>query len=190
LQGSVYATGSFAGVSGGVSFPDGVARFNGAAWTTIGVDTPAISGTINASLVTPENNLYLVYSGTGTATSEGQVTITNPGTARSFPTVTINGPTATTARIYSLINYTTNRAIYLNLTLNVGEVATLVFRPDALSFTSTFQGNIANTILPGSNQADFFLQPGANVIAMFSSSSTVVATLYYRPNYASLDDVQ
>lgn len=189
LQGLVTATGSFAGVSGGVAFPDGVARFNGAAWTTIGVDTPAISGTINASLAAVDGSLYLVYSGTGTATSEGVVTATNPGTARSYPTVTINGPSSGTSRIYSLINYTTNRAIYLNLTLNAGEVATLVFTPDNLSFTSTFQGNIAAAVLPGSNTADFFLQPGANSIAAFAASSTVTATLYFRPAFVSLDDV-
>lgn len=188
-QGIVYATGSFAGVSGGVSFPDGVARWSGAAWTTIGVDTPAISGTINASLAMPDGSLYLVYSGTGTAIAEGIVTITNPGTARSYPTVTIGGPTSGTARIYSLINYTTNRAIFLNVTINAGETATLVFQPDNLSFTSTFQGDIASAILPGSNTADFFLQPGANSIAFLSASSTVTATLFFRPAFVSLDDV-
>ncbi len=188
-QGIVYATGSFAGVSGGVAFPDGAARWNGAAWTTIGVDTPAISGTINASLAMPDGSLYLVYSGTGNSIVEGVTTITNPGTARSYPIVTIKGPTSGTARQYSLINYTTNRAIYLNLILNAGETATFVFQPDNLSFTSDFAGTIANAILPGSNAADFFLSPGNNSIALFSASSTVVATLYYRPSYLSLDDV-
>ncbi len=187
--GVVYATGSFAGVSGGVAFPDGVARWNSAAWTTIGVDTPAISGTINASLAMPDGSLYLVYSGTGNSTAEGVTVITNPGTARSYPTVTLKGPSSGTSRIYSLINYTTNRAIYLNLTLSAGETATLVFQPDSLSFTSDFQGNIASAILPGSNTADFFLQPGANSIALFAASSSVTASLYYRPAYVSLDDV-
>lgn len=188
-QGIVYATGSFAGVSGGVAFPDGVARYNGSAWTTIGVDTPAISGTINASLATPDGALYLVYSGTGNSTAEGITTVTNPGTAKAYPTVIIKGPSSSTARIYSIINYTTGRAVYLNLTINAGETATLVFQPDSLSFTSDFQGNIASAILGGSNEADFFLQPGANSIAFFSASSTVTAVAQYRPAYASMDDV-
>lgn len=188
-QGIVYATGSFAGVSGGVAFPDGVARWNGAAWTTIGVDTPAISGTINASLAMPDGSLYLVYSGTGNSSAEGITTITNPGTARTYPIVTIKGPSSGTSRIYSLINYTTNRAIYLNLTINAGETAVLSLQPDNLSFSSDFQGNIASAILPGSTTADFFLQPGANSIACFSASSTVTATIAFRPAYASLDDV-
>jgi hypothetical protein len=65
----------------------------------------------------------------------------------------------------------------------------MVFQPDNLSFTSDFQGNIAGAILGGSNEADFFLQPGANSIAFLSGSSTVTATLSWRPAYASMDDV-
>ena len=114
--------------------------------------------------------------------------ITNPGTARSYPTIVINGPSSGTSRIYQIVNYTTGRAIYLNLTLIAGETARMVLAPDNLSFTSDFQGNIASAIMQGSNTADFFLQPGANLMSFFSASSTVVATLYYRPNYASLDD--
>jgi hypothetical protein len=99
------------------------------------------------------------------------------------------GPSSGTARIWSIINYTTNRAIYLNLTLNVGEIATLIFTPDNLSFTSTFQGNIAKAVLPGSNTAEFYLQPGANVVNLLSASTTVVAVISFRPAYVSLDDV-
>lgn len=188
-QGVVLATGSFAAPVGGPGFPDGVARYNGAAWTTIGIDTPAIGGQINAGLLARDGSLYMAYSGTGTAVVEAVTTITNVGTARSYPTIVINGPSSGTARIYSILNYTTNRAIYLNLTINAGEVVTLVFTPDALSFTSTFAGNIAGQILPGSNAADFFLQPGANNLAFFSASSTVTATLSYRAAYVSLDDI-
>jgi Phage tail protein len=185
----VYATGSFAGVSGGVAFPDGVARYNGSAWTTIGIDTPAISGTINASLATPDGSLYLVYSGTGNSTAEGVTVVTNLGTAKTYPTVIIKGPSSGTARNYSIVNYTTNRAIYLNLTISAGETVKLVLTPDNLSFVSDTQGPIASVVLPGSNEADFFLQPGANSIAFFSASSTVTATIQWRPAYASIDDV-
>lgn len=190
LQGTILATGQFGQTTsdGGTYFPDGSARWSGSSWTTIGIDVPA-TNTIGAGLITHDGTLYLAYGVTGTATTEGTVTITNPGTARSYPTVTIKGPSSGTSRIYSMINYTTNRAIYFNLTLNAGETATLVFQPDDLSFTSDFQGNIAGTILPGSNEADFFLQRGANTISVFSANSTVVATLHYRPTYTSLDDV-
>ena len=188
-QGIVLATGSFAAPVTGPGFPDGIAAFNGSAWTTIGIDTPAIGGQINAGLITQDGTIYMAYSGTGTATTEAVTTITNPGTARSYPTITINGPSSGTSRIYSLINYTTNRAIYFSLVINAGEKVTLQLQPDNISFVSTFAGNIIGKINTGSNTADWFLQEGANNVAFFAASSTVTATMSYRPAYVSLDDV-
>jgi phage-related protein len=126
---------------------------------------------------------------TSTGTAGATTTVTNTGTARSYPIITIKGPTSGTSRIYQITNYTTGRTIYLNYTINAGEMARMVFQPDNLSFTSDFQGDIANTILAGSNEADFFLQPGANIISFFSADSTVTVTIYWRPNFVSLDDV-
>lgn len=188
-DGRLLATGAFAAAGSGAGFPDGAALWNGAIWTTIGIDTPAIGGNILTGLITPDGSLYLGYNGTGTAVSEAATTITNIGTAKSYPTITIKGPSSGTARIYSIVNYTTNRAIYISQAINAGETWRLVFQPDNLSFMSDVQGSIASAILPGSNTADFFLQPGANSVAFFSASSTVTATLAYRPAYLSLDDV-
>lgn len=186
-DGTVWAGGGFQS-SGGVALRSPMARWNGATW--VGSDNNLVS-TVTVQAITPDRagNLYVGYSSFGTASQGGLTTLFNPGSARSYPTVTLSGPSSGTARIFQLVNPTTNRAIYLNLTLNVGEVATLVFTPDALSFTSTFQGNIASKVLPGSNTADFFLTPGANVISLLSASTTVVASLSYRPAYVSLDDV-
>jgi hypothetical protein len=188
-KGLLLATGQFTGVQGGAKFPDGAAFFNGSSWITVGADTPAIGGRISAGVFTLDGSIYLSYNGTGTATTEVSTTITNAGTARTYPVLIIKGPSSGTARIYQMINYTTNRAIYLNLTINAGETCTLVFQPDALSFTSDFQGNIASAILPGSNEADFFLQNGSNIVDFFSASSTVTATLRWRPAFLSLDDI-
>lgn len=174
--------------AGGISTPDSLAIWSGGAWVYTDIDLPG-SADVNALEVGADNTLYVGFTQTGTATAASNTTITNTGTAKAYPTIKIVGPSSGTARIFSLINNTTNRAIYLNLTLNAGETATLVFTPDNLSFTSTFRGNIAGSILPGSNTADFFLQPGANSIAFLSASSTVTATLFYRPAYVSLDDV-
>lgn len=186
-DGTVWAGGGFTS-SGGVSLRSPMARWNGSTWT--GSDNNLVSS-VTVQAITPDRggNLYVGYSSFGTATQGGLTTIVNPGTARSYPTITIYGPSSGTARIYQITNPITNRAIYLNLTLNVGEIATLIFTPDNLSFTTTFQGNIAGKILSGSNTADFFLQPGSNVISLLSGSTTVVAVLNYRPAYLSLDDV-
>lgn len=186
-DGTVWAGGGFTS-SGGVSLRSPIARWNGSSW--VSSDNNLVS-TVTVQAITPDRagRLYVGYSSFGTATQGGLTTVTNPGTARSYPTVKLYGPSSGTARIYQIVNATTGRAIYLNLTLNVGEIATLIFTPDNLSFTSDFRGNIASTILSGSNEADFFLQPGANVISTLSASTTVVAVMYFRPTYASLDDV-
>ena len=186
-DGTVLVAGDF-DTAGGITTVKNIARWNGSAWSFLDFDIAWSSVRATAQKI----DGTLAIGGTG-ATSSGvagaSTTITNPGTARSYPMIVINGPSSGTARIYQITNYTTNRTIYLNLTISLGEVATLIFQPDTLSFTSDFQGNIASTILPGSNAADFFLQPGANIISFFSASSTVTATLFYRPAYASIDDV-
>jgi len=149
------------------------------------------SPTIRNGLLATTGVFYLGLNNTaGTATAAAVTSVTNPGTAKSYPTLIIKGPSSSTARIYQITNYTTNRAIYLNLTINAGETVKMVFQPDNLSFTSDFQGNIASSILGGSNEADFFLAPGVNSLSFFSASSTVTATINYRPAFASMDDVQ
>lgn len=186
-DGTVWAGGGFTN-TGGVALRSPIARWTGSSW--VGSDN-SLNSTVTVQAITPDagGKLYVGYSSFGTATQGGLTTVTNPGTARAYPTVKLYGPSSGTARIYQIVNPTTNRAIYLNLTLNVGEIATLVFTPDNLSFTSDFRGNIASTILSGSNEADFFLQPGANVISVLSASTTVVAVMHFRPAYASIDDV-
>jgi hypothetical protein len=186
-NGQVYIGGLF-DQAGPITLPDSMAIWTGGGFTSVDIDLNG-GALVSAWARGPDGTLYVGHNSTGTATAASTTTLTNTGTARTFPTVTIKGPSSGTARIYSIINATTNRAIYLNLTMNAGETARLILQPDNLSFTSDFQGNIASSILGGSNEADFFLQPGANSIAFLSSGSTVTATVNWRPAYASLDDV-
>jgi len=183
----MYITGDFT-TTNGVTLPDSVALWTGGAFVPLDVDLPG-TATVYVLRTFRDGSLALGFSTSGTATSAGTATVTNPGTARSYPTVVLNGPSSGTGRVYQIANTTTGRYVYLNLTLNAGETAKLVFQPDNLSFTSDFQGNIAKTIMSGSNEADFFLSPGANTITSLSASSTITAVIYYRPGYASIDDV-
>ena len=186
-RGLLHAGGTFT-TAGGITTPTGGAIWNGATWVYEDI-IPAATASMYGSLSLPNGQFYIGTTNGGSAIGPGTTTITNTGSARAYPIIKIYGPSSGTARIYSIYNATTNRSMWLNLTISAGEVCTLVFQPDSLSFTSTFQGNIANSILSGSNTADFFLDPGANNIAFLSASSTVVATLYYRPAYVTLDDV-
>ena len=186
-DGTLLASGVFTAV-GGITTVRNIARWNGSAWVYLDFDIAWSA--LRAIAQKADGTLTIGGSGaTSSGVAGANTTITNTGTARTYPTIVINGPASGTARLYQITNYTTGRAIYFNLTLNAGENATLVFQPDALSFTSDFQGNIASTILSGSNVADFFLQPGANLLSVFSASSTTTAIVQWRPMYASMDDV-
>lgn len=175
--------------AGGIVVPGRSAKWNGSTWVFIDV-IPAAAGPIRTGLVARNGVFYLGWNNAAaTATASGTATITNTGSARVYPTLTIKGPSSGTARIYSLVNATTGRSIYLNLTISAGETVVMVFQPDSLSFISDFQGNIASSILGGSNEADFFLTPGPNSIAFLSGSSTVTAVMNWRTAFASMDDV-
>ncbi len=174
--------------AGGITTINNIVRWNGSAFVYYDMDVNW--STVFVATRGPDGTVVFGGASSAAATSAALTTITNPGTARAYPIVRIVGPSSGTARIYNIANATNGRTIYLNYTINAGETATLVFQPDNLSFTSDYQGNIANKILSGSDTADFFLQPGANSISFFSASTTVTATIYFRSQYTSLDDVQ
>lgn len=164
----------------------GAWQFTGAAF--VGLDL-SISATNVYMTFGNDLTLYLGHDASGSLTTGATTTVTNNGTAYAYPTARITGPSSGTADIQRIVNYTTNRAIFLDLTMNAGEAATLILTPDHLSFLSDFQSNIASRILAGSNQADFFLAKGANAIGFYATSSTVTAVLYWTPTYTSLRDV-
>lgn len=190
-DGTLLLSGVFTQTGSQAVFSDSVARWTGSSFVQIGADLPGTFGTsaVTAVLATPDGSFYIGYNATGTATTEAITTVTNAGSARAYPRITFKGPSSGTARLYQLVNYTTGRAIYFSLTLNAGETAVLDLTPDNVSFVSDFQGNILSTILPGSQQSDFFLQAGANSISLFAASSTVTAVEQRRLTYAAADDV-
>lgn len=188
-SGGFLAGGIFGATVGGVAFPDNLAQWTGGTFIPLDADLPS-TATSFAILSIADGTLYVGFDTSGSATAAGVTTVTNEGTARSYPTITIRGPSSGSSRIYQLVNFTTGRAIYLNYTIQAGEVATLSLQPDNLVLNSTFQGNISNTILAGSNVADFFLAPGDNVISFYAADATVEASMRWRPSYVSLDDVR
>lgn len=185
-NGTVLAVGTF-NTAGGVATPDAMALWTGAAWTALDVDLPGATNVFGVD-ETPAGVITVGGNFTGSAIAAGQTTVNNIGSGHAYPTLKITGPSSGTSRIYQLVNLTTGRAIYLNYTINAGETAVFRFEPDDLSFTSDFVGNLASTILPGSDEANFFLQPGNNIISFLAADSTVTATLQWRAAYLSLDD--
>lgn len=187
-DGKLYAGGDFT-TAGGLTLADRFALWTGSAWVPTDVD---LTGTpsFRAIAFARDGTLSIGFLGTaGAAVTAATTTVNNAGSARAYPTVRITGPSSGTSRIYQLINETIEKAIYFNFTINAGETAVLTLESDRVSFVSDFQGNVLSTILPGSNLAEFFLQPGSNSISFFAAGSTVTATMQWQNAYNSVDDV-
>jgi hypothetical protein len=190
-NGTIAATGDFDAITGSRQLPDNMAIWNGATWVPFDIDldpggSPAPVYSIQQD---SQGRIYIggVY---GTSSAASVTAITNTGSARAHPRITITGPTSSTSKIWNIINNTTGRSVHFNnLTMVPGEIAALCLDPQNLSFTSTLQGNIVSKIAPGSNEADFFLQPGVNSISFLAERTTVTITMSWTPNNNSLDDL-
>jgi hypothetical protein len=147
--------------------------------------TPAIYALLFDNL----GNLYVGNNETGNAETAGDTDVTNSGTAKTYPIITVTGP----GLLRLITNTTTGRGIYFNdLTLLAGEVITLDMRPGKISMISTFRGSILSYVLPGSSY-DFPLMPGSNRIATFIDGTTdanTTATMQWVEKYHGIDGAQ
>lgn len=117
-------------------------------------------------------------------------TVTNSGTAKTYPILSASGP----GTLVCLNNATTNQSIEFDVQVASGEVITLDLTPGKKTFESSYHGNIISKILPGSDLVDFHLTPGANNITFFfpiTASPTTGAsrnsTLTFTPRFWSID---
>lgn len=167
-----------------------LARWNGSTFVPVGLIIS--NGAVEAIAFDSLGGVWVgwVSLAAGAATSvtfPGRVTVTNEGTDYAYPTLTITGPTSGTARIWQVENQTTGKGLYFDLTMQVGEIVTITTDPvQGLTAVSNVQGNVTGKILPGSNSADFLLQPGSNVIAFLSESNTVTATMTWTTRFNTL----
>ena len=187
-DGLLYAGGAFTLPVAGAIPTGGLALWNGATW--LALDVSRSGATVYALLWRADGTLTFGDDSASSAFASAQTTVANPGAARSYPTVRVFGPSAGgSGQLFFLRNITTGRTIYLNLGIPPGDVATLTFQPDALSFTSLALGSVADSILPGSSEADFFLAPGDNSISVYAPSGINAMTITWHPAYTSLDQL-
>jgi hypothetical protein len=184
-SGEIFLAGGFLN-AGSVAFPDRMAAFNGYSFLPLDIILPNLP-TVNALALSRAGTLYVGYSNAGTATAASVATIINTGRAIVQPIFRCRNFGAGTARVYQLLNTLTNDKIYFNLVLQPGEEITLNLIPGQRSFTSSFRGTIANTVLPGSNLANWKLLPGTNYVSFFSDSGSIQTSLSWRPRHWSVD---
>ncbi len=182
-DGSFVVSGTF-NQAGDLPLPEPIARWNGT-WSSFDFDSP---GRGSVSLITPDQRVFMSVMDPGNIQTGSSVSVTNDGTVDTYPTVIIRGPSTGSVRLYSLTNFTTRKALYFDLVISAGEIVTLVLDPQKTSFTSSFRGNIWNSIQSGSQTSFFALKPGTNKISIFGSSSTVSASIQWPVRYGALSD--
>lgn len=182
VDSKLYVGGIFT-TAGGIATTDRTAIWTGSTWVPLDIDIPG-TATAKAILISNEESLFIGYDTAGTGYSS-TVTASNVGSAAVYPKVVMTGP----GTVSQLKNYTTGKAIYFDLALLAGEVATLNLDPLNISFTSSFRGNIMSTILPGSD-LNWELQPGANNVSSFiysGSTSDSGVVMVWSDQYWSID---
>lgn len=174
--------GSFTTVNG-ITLPSRVISWNESTFVPLEITLPGTASVLSA-LQTPDGNLYLGFNDSGTAVSS-TVATPNMGSSSAYPKIKFIGP----GKVYRIIDYTTGKSMYFDLTLLDGETAILDFNPYAFSFISSARGNILNTILKGSD-FNLLLQPGVNYFSTFiygSTSANTKVVMYWQGQYWSKD---
>jgi hypothetical protein len=98
-----------------------------------------------------------------------RTTITNGGTARAWPVLTLTGTTAN-IRLILVRNETNGKSLYFDYALLDGEVLTIDCRPGGKSVESSFFGtDISSAPLVASDLASFCLEPGDNSLSVYAS---------------------
>jgi hypothetical protein len=169
----------------GITLNDGFATWNGSGWVQPDIAFPGLA-TVYAIASALDGTIYIGHDNTSTASAAGITTVTNTGTARSYPTLTI-AASQDAGLMYQLLNLTNGRAIYLALAMNAGERIVLRSSAQGTTIYSSFRGDVSSAILPGS-APDFSLEPGQNSISLFLLKAET-AVLHWPITYQSASDL-
>ena len=113
-------------------------------------------------------------------------TVTNGGTARAYPTITVTGP----GSVSKIINTSTGaRLAFTGLTLVAGETMTVDLTPGSISMSTNVRDNLVSYLARGCKLSSFFLKPGDNDIAVQIAATATVISLTWKPKHHSLDAV-
>jgi hypothetical protein len=168
--GMLYLVGAFLNING-VVYDVSAAKFDNGAFTPLDMYTFSAATKI---LVSRNGSIYIGLTLGSGAAIPGSTVVTNHGSAYAYPIMTITCASPS-QDIQQLINVTTKKAIYLDYTMQIGEIAVFNFNPQKGSFTSNLQGNLASKVLPGSNEGSFYLVPGDNTIRILATNAFTVA---------------
>ncbi|OQA15362.1 MAG: Cortical protein marker for cell polarity [Chloroflexi bacterium ADurb.Bin360] len=179
---TLYAGGTFTATTEGSPIPGGVAKFVSGRWQDASEGKLTLGGHDIKAITGAADRLIIAGAIDGEWVMSARTTITNAGTARAYPVITITGP----GRLYYLKNNTTGQELTFDYELVADEVVTLNFSPGVKSITSSWRGNILYAVTGGS-MVNWYLAPGANDVTCRVDNASATATYSFRPTYWSND---
>lgn len=186
-DGNIFAGGTFS-IAGGRTLTDCMAIWNGTTWQDFPCDLPGT--TVVNDILFVGDDLYIGYSDAGTAAASSLNTVTNTGTAISYPVIYVSRLGGTEGTLKYIKNETTGATLYFSYALRDGETLTIDCRPGYRTITSNVAGNVVGrSLLSGSDFAGFYLLPGSNNISVFATKtgSTITSYMTWPITHHSID---
>ena len=194
-DGLIYASGPFTQI-GGVSIADRVASWNGSTWTHLDVDLPgtpipwSIGFGPSDPVISKAYDVLIGFDSTGVGAFSGTSTVTNNGTANSYPRIVLERSGGMTAIIKSIRNETLGLILYLNYDLKEGESLTFDFAQGEKTVISSYYGLRLDAILPNSDFSEWRLRPGDNNVSIFvdvTGAPTIDTWVFWDETYEGMD---
>ena len=185
---NLWVGGDFSVVSG--LAVNGLACWNGYSWMHPDIYLPASS--VVYSIVCRGNDVYLGWDTSGTAYYSYANTVSNGGTARVYPVITINRSGGTSARVMYIRNETTGATLRFDYALQDGETLMLDLSEGRRSVISSYYGDVYRAMVRGSDFSEFYLLPGSNTISVLVypvGSPTIYSYVTYKERHESIDGV-
>lgn len=188
LDGLMYVGGSFTTASG-LALSDSFAAWNGTSWILPDIDFPG-TAVVNDFGVGTRGDLLVSTSllSNGSAVAANPQTATSLGTARTYPTFIITGPTSSTSRLHQIRSYTTGQILSFTLTIFANEVIKITTGPGDVTVISSVRGDISRFFLAGSS-LELSLLKGSNTVAILVTGSTVTIDVVWPKLVYSVDDL-
>lgn len=189
--GRLHAGGDFLKM-GGKNATTNFAQWNNSSWRPelIDIKNPTTSSggpkVLSIDLDELTGRMAIGLSGSAAIFKPVVSTITNNGTAISYPTIDMS----VAGSLFDIVNLTTDTNIHVdNYFVQSGETATIDLNVDKKTFTSDINGNIIDTIIPESNFANWRLGPGDNKITFrqINGNSAASAAVTYINRHWSID---
>ena len=119
----------------------------------------------------------------GTRYASARKSITNAGSARAYPVITI-AATAASQRLLYIRNDTNDKTLWFDYLMQDGESIVIDCTPGHKTMTSSYYGErVGDNPLPGSQLSTFCLNPGGNNISTLVDGASTTVTFAWTPAF-------